>query len=59
MRVLRGNPDCTNWSVSFTATLMEDKNGELNTMDLQGGGTFCGCNGGTTGIFWDIVERQP
>ena len=53
-----GNPDCANWSVSFTATLMEDKNGELNKMDLQGGGIFCGCNGGTTGSFWDIIERQ-
>jgi hypothetical protein len=53
-----GNPDCEKWSVSFTATLKEDGNGELNIMDLQGGGIFCGCDGGTTGTFWDDVFRQ-
>jgi hypothetical protein len=50
--------DCRDWNVSFTATLKEDSNGDLNIMDLQGGGTFCGCNGGTTGTFWDEIIRQ-
>ena len=50
--------NCRDWNVSFTATLKEDSNGERNIMDLQGGGTFCGCNGGTNGTFWDEIIRQ-
>jgi len=60
-----GYDDCRDWDVSFTATLKEDSSGELNIMDLTGGGltgdpggkTFCGCNGGGTGSFSDEITR--
>ena len=45
------NPDCVNWDVSFTATL----NGNLDQMDLTGGGIFCGLGGGKSGSFSGYV----
>lgn len=48
------NPDCVNWDVSFTATL----NGNLDEMDLTGGGIFCGSGGGKSGSFSGYVTLE-